>query len=383
MNKNDSNSSLFQMIHKKDFDQLVAKWSMDKGIRSFSTREMTSALVTCMTVRLNSFREIEQTLGIPRATFGDALGQRCYGFFEELCDQVLNEIRAKTYNRKIKKAIREIMAIDSSECQVHGSLFREPLWKRPKSFGHKASCKLHVVYNVDQKWIDNFIVAGSRQADSPMSGYLRLLPNKIYVFDRAYSDLNFWLRITRAGSHFVTRLRDCKKNRAILVEVIAKDPKKTGVLFDRRYEPSPLQKHKHRDRMKEVKFRYIIYRDPMTDKIFHFITSDLKLAAQVVTDIYKKRWAVELLFRWLKGHLDIRYLAVKSLNAVKIQLAVAVLIQFLLQLKKIVLRLSSTLWELLRLIRADIVRQGLALLDNPGYYRRKNRAANGFKGRGS
>lgn len=47
---------------------------------------------------------------------------------------------------------------------------------------------------------------------------------------------------------------------------------------------------------------------------------------------YKGRWAVELLFRWLKGHLNICYLAVKNTNAVKIQLDIVVLPQFLLQL---------------------------------------------------
>ncbi|MFZ9595140.1 MAG: transposase, partial [Bdellovibrionia bacterium] len=75
---------------------------------------------------------------------------------------------------------------------------------------------------------------------------------------------------------------------------------------------------------------------------------------------YKRRWAVELLFRWLKSHLEIRYLAVKDANAVKIQLAVAVLIQLLLQLKKILTDYQGTLWELLRSLRTAQTRQFLA-----------------------
>ena len=352
-----SKSSLFQVVSKKDFDQLVAKWETDKGIRSFSTWEMTCALVTCLTMRLSSFREVEQTLSIPRATLGDAMSKRCHGFFQELCDQLLKNIKAKTNDRKIKKSIREIMAIDASECQIHGSLFTEPLWKRSKSFGHKASCKLHVAYSVDNKWVEDYIVTGSRQGDSTVSHYLDLMPNKIYVFDRAYNDMDFWLKIINCKSHFVTRIRDCKKNRKMLEQIVNKNPNKDGVLFDGLYQTStPLKYHRCKEQLKTKKFRHIIYKDSITKKLFHFVTSDFKLTAQTVANIYKKRWAVELLFRWLKGHLDIRYLAVKNLNAVKIQLAIAVLIQLLLQLKKIVMRLQSTHWEILREIRTSIIK---------------------------
>jgi hypothetical protein len=73
----------------------------------------------------------------------------------------------------------------------------------------------------------------------------------------------------------------------------------------------------------------------------------------------------QLLFRWLKGHLDIRYLPVKNSNAVKTQLAVAVLIQLLLQLKKIVTKFDGTLWEMLRKIRATVNRKILAASGPP------------------
>ena len=69
---------------------------------------------------------------------------------------------------------------------------------------------------------------------------------------------------------------------------------------------------------------------------------------------------MELLFRWLKGHLDVRYLPTKTPNAVKTQLAVAVLVQLLLQLKRIIEKYQGTLWELLRDIRTAFVQKILA-----------------------
>ena len=45
----------------------------------------------------------------------------------------------------MRKAIREILAIDSSEIRVHGGLFGLPLWRQKKSAGPKAAAKLHVL----------------------------------------------------------------------------------------------------------------------------------------------------------------------------------------------------------------------------------------------
>ena len=133
-----------------------------------------------------------------------------------------------------------------------------------------------------------------------------------------------------------------------------------SVLYDGLYRPSPVQFQKRRDVLEVTCFRHIIYRDALTQKVFHFITSDFKSSAQKIADIYKRRWAVELLFRWLKGHLDIRYLSVKNTNAIKIQLAVAVLTQLLLQLKKINMEFKGTLWQLLKKIRTSSARQTLS-----------------------
>ncbi len=352
--------SLFQLIDRKRFDALVAKWGMDKWVTDFFTWELTCALVNVMVMRLESYRDVELILGIPRSTFSDALSKRNSGFFEELCDLVLNDIRAKTADRKIKKALRSILAIDSTECRVHGSLFTEPGWKQKHTSGHTASVKLHVVWDINGQWVDDFLITPGRRNDSPVSLLLRLQSGKTYVFDRAYNDIDFWLRVRAHRSHFVTRLKDYPRIRWLGIKVILKNENQVGVLYDGSYQLSAVLNARLKKEGKTLKLRHIIYRDPETKKIFHFVTSDLKISAQAVADIYKRRWAVELLFRWLKGHLNIRQLASRNKNAAKAQLAVAVLVKLLLQLKKITDNLTGTLWEILRSIRASMARKSLA-----------------------
>lgn len=361
MGKHRKGRSLFQLIDRNKFEELAKKWGMDKGVRSFSTWEMTQALLVCFTMRLGSYREVEGVLGIPDSTFGDALRERHFGFFQELCDCILLEIRGRTSCRKVKRAIRQILAIDSSDIRVHGSLFTEPGWKQKHTTGHQAAAKLHVVWNVDGQWIDDFLITPGRRGDSPVSLKLRLLPSKMYVFDRAYNDFDFWSKIVAGGSDFVTRLKDCERNRQLLKKVLRGNQDRSGVLYDDTYQStSPSAKDS------DLKLRHIIYKDRLTGKIFHFVTSDRNISAKAVTDVYKQRWAVELLFRWLKGHLEIRYLPTRTTNAVKTQLAVAVLVQLLVQLKKIVDGLAGTLWEVLRDIRVSMIRETIASSGPPG-----------------
>lgn len=365
MAKHHKDSSLFQLIDREKFDQLVKKWQMDKGVTGFTTWELTCVLVTAFVSRLSSFREVSLALGIPRSTFGDALTKRSYGFFQDLCDQVLIEIRQTTTTRKLRKAIREILAIDSTECRVHGSLFSLPLWKLKRSVGHQAAAKLHVVWNVCGEWVEDFIVTPVRRHDSPVSRYFRLSPGKTYVFDRAYNDLSFWYEIRQAGSHFVTRLKNVSCNRYREMKAKMKKSARCRILFDGVYQPSRSLLAKHSEVPNDIRLRHIIYRDPESGKIFHFVTSDFESAATTIAEIYRKRWAVELLFRWLKGHLNIRRLPVKSVNAVKVQLAMAVLVQLLLQLKKLREKFQGTLSELLRQIRTTLVQKSLYLSQPP------------------
>jgi hypothetical protein len=270
------------------------------------------------------------------------------------------DIRARTPDRKIRRGIHELLAIDSSECSVHGSPFRLPGWQWKQPQGHQARCKLHWVYNVDGGWIEDFRITGGRKHDSPVGFQLRINPGKTYVFDRGYCDLSFWPKITKSGSHFVSRLRGYPYLHELQAQAVKKQPGRSGVLHDGFYRPSLQQLEDHGEVLEVTQLRHIIYRDAETGKVFHFITSDLKAAAQTIANIYKRRWAVELLFRWLKGHLDIRRLPVRNSNAVEIQLAAAVLIRLLLQFKKIVTRFSGTPWEMLRKIRTYVYRQTLA-----------------------
>lgn len=360
MLKNANTFDLFQLIEKKDFDKLAEKWKIDKWVRELDTWKLTKVLITAMVHRLESFREVEQVLAIPRSTLSDALARRCSGFFMELCDQILLRIYGQIQDRKSRQTIREILAIDSSEVRVHGSMFSTPRWRQRNRYGRQAAAKIHLVWNVDGGWIDDYIVTGSCQNDSPASKLLRIRSGCTYVFDRAYTSVNFWTKIMDKHSHFITRLKQRSVNTIKLPKSVV-NSKENGILHDGVYKPTGTTTRCKMPRHHlETKFRFIIYRDSKTKKTFYFVTSDWNSSAEDIAEVYKQRWSVELLFRWLKGHLKIRHLPTKNINAAKVQLAVAVLIQLLLKLKQTISKFSGTPWEMLRELRTSAIKQSLS-----------------------
>lgn len=349
--------TLLQLIDRKKFDELCKRWGTEKGVRSFSTWEMVCTHIMAFILRLETLREVEYALLVPKSTFSDANANRAAGFFQELCELVLSDILGATKGRKIRRAIK---ALDSTECNVHGSLSHLPLWKEGKKQWKKATAKLHVVWNVGGKWIEDFRITGNGIADNIVGKWLKISSGSTYVFDRGYTDIDFWWQIVVNGAHFVTRLKKYPVYEALLKKVLAKNPDAVGVLWDGKWSPTQSSLSKHKQIPRKLSFRHIIYRDPESKKIFQFITSDWTSKAQRIADIYRMRWAVELLFRWLKGNLKIRYFATKTPNAIKIQLAVAILIQLLTQLNKLMSRFEGTQSECLRLVRVQLMRQSLS-----------------------
>jgi putative transposase len=84
------------------------------------------------------------------------------------------------------------------------------------------------------------------------------------------------------------------------------------------------------------------------------ITNDLKRKAVEIATLYKGRWEIELLFRWIKQHLNLRKFIGKNSNAIHLQIIAAMIAYLLLRLAR---RLNSITMPDLRF--AELVCQRL------------------------
>lgn len=146
-----------------------------------------------------------------------------------------------------------------------------------------------------------------------------------YVFDLGYYDYGWWARMDAAGCRIVTRF---KSNTPLAVTAELEVPEGAANILSDRIGLLPQRQAKSRknpfsDPVREIRVRI----EP--GKVLRILCNDLDASAQEIADLYKRRWAIELFFRWVKQTLKIRHFLGTSENAVRIQIAVA-LIAFLL-----------------------------------------------------
>jgi IS4 transposase len=96
--------------------------------------------------------------------------------------------------------------------------------------------------------------------------------------------------------------------------------------------------------------RRVTYCDPETGKRLKFLTNNFTLPALTIAQIYRKRWEVELFFRWVKMHIHIKAFYGTSENAVKTQIWIAVSVYVLVAIVRKQLDLEASLYQLLQVL---------------------------------
>jgi len=114
---------------------------------------------------------------------------------------------------------------------------------------------------------------------------------------------------------------------------------------------------------RQAKSRRNPFQDPVrevrvkidTGKVLRILCNDLDASAQEIADLYKRRWAIELFFRWVKQTLKITRFLGTSENAVRIQIAVALIAFLLLRLAQAVQKAVDSPLTFARLVRANLM----------------------------
>lgn len=207
----------------------------------------------------------------------------------------------------------------------------------------KAGVKLHlrlVFMDKETVYPEKAVITTAKEHDRNQLEVLVDDKEAMYVFDRGYVDYERFDRMTDDGYFFVSRL---KKN-AVIREVEAFSvPENSTVLSDKMAYIGSTQ-----NRTENV-FRLLEVVDTKGN-ILLLITNRFDLDSSEISDIYRQRWAIELFFKWLKQHVEIKHFFGMSETAIQNQIFLAliayclnVLIQLETKSKKSLLRISRWL----------------------------------------
>lgn len=151
-------------------------------------------------------------------------------------------------------------------------------------------------------------------------------PKEIITFDAGLKSRKSYQDFDNQGIRFVTKSAKNLKYKVIKAhKEKLKKSKTTKVIQDSIV-------HLFADQNKEFKheFRLVEIEDVETKQRICFITNILDLSALTIAKIYRYRWDIEVFFRFIKQELNIKHLLSHSINGIKVQIYVTLLLAVLL-----------------------------------------------------
>jgi len=336
------------------FDRLVEVHRADWRVRHLSTKSQFVALLYGQLEGASSLREIEAGLesqrsrlyhlGVSaprRSTLAEANAHRPAAVFSELF-----AVMAARAHRPLRRALAgTTYLIDSTGLRLDE---RSLDWAR---FSAKVcGVKLHVVYDADADRPIYAAITPARVNDITAAQAMPIEPGATYVFDLGYYDYGWWARLDEEGCRIVTRF---KRNTPL--ELVEELPvAKGGPILSDRIGFLPQRQGAGRRNPLGHAVREVQVRTD-TGKVLRILSNDLDATAQEIADLYKRRWAIELFFRWVKQVLKItRFLGISE-NAVRVQIAVALIAFLLLRLAQAGQKTIASPLRFARLVRTNLM----------------------------
>lgn len=275
-------------------------------------------------IAFNSQNSLQALLGcsrVSRSTLSDANARRPSGCFLWLAESLMG-LLPRRKRQEVNKVVRKL---DSSPIQLKGRGYND--WTLANKTLRCQGLKLHVEYDHEVGAPRCLKLSQANVDDCRMGQTWPIVADTIYVFDRGYYDFNWWWTIHNQGAFFVTRLKKnvgikITKTKAIQGKAILED----DLFLFKNKTPRGGKQNLYQQELRRVSVKR------EGKKPIILVTNLLDVSAETISELYKERWEIELFFKWIKQNLRLKKFFGTSENAVKIQIAAALILYLLIAL---------------------------------------------------
>jgi hypothetical protein len=350
-------AQLMETIPHYRFQQYVARYQGNKWVQSFSCWEQYLAMAFAQLAARRSLRDIEDSLiahrhrlyhmgfrsPVRRATLAKANENRDWRIYRDLAVYLIDVARPLYANEPLGVELdRTVYALDSTVVDLSLTLFPWAQFRATKS-----AVKIHTLLDL-RGAIPAFVaVTPAFVHDVNILDCLTLEPGSFVVMDRAYLDFARLYALHLGAVFFITRAKGNFRFRRLYSQ-----PRNPGsnVQCDQRIVLTSFYPRKGYPQH----LRRIRYYDSETGHRLVFLTNNFRLPAQTICDLYRRRWQIELFFKWIKQHLRIKAFYGTSANAVQTQVWIAISVYTLVAILKKRLGLHQSLYTIMQILNLSL-----------------------------
>ena len=317
-------AQILSLISSELFDNLVTHHGVNKGVRKMTARAHFAVMLFAQFAGLLSLRQVEQAtvaltpaqrlsglISAHRSTLAEANLRIPWMFYRDLFYGLLATVKDRFPRHKFDVP-GKLFSLDSTVIPLCQTLFG---WAEFRT--RKGGMKLHTLLDHDGYIPSVIRVTAAKPHDVVEGRKFTFHRGDTLLFDKGYFDSVWFYKLCKQGVFFVTRIKSnisfewTQRRKVNRKEGIIRDW--TGYLGGRCGEQCPQT------------LRLVRFIDPETGNDLEFLTNLLDVDARLVANLYRERWQIELFFKWIKQNLKIKTYLGTNLNAVLVQVWIAMI----------------------------------------------------------
>ena len=264
-------------------------------------------------------------------------------YFEQIFDTTYELLSKKYHSEAIKK--QRIIRYDSSCIAASAKLLKEGIIHgQPSKEGIHRLKQVKISIGFDGMLIRKAKIynkqkyAGDDEVLRETILETKKEKNEVVVFDRGLKTRKAFAEITDQKKYFVTRMNPSKGYDVIkpIANVKGKQTDSLQLISDEKV----YLYHEQHVKFK-MPFRLIRAQSLQSGEQLFFVTNIWKMKAENITEIYRRRWDIEVFFKFLKQEMNLKHFTSYSENGIKVMLYVTLIAAMLILLYKKLNQLSS------------------------------------------
>lgn len=296
-----------------------------------------------------------------RSTLAEANKRRSQEFFArvyahllERYSRFLADSRSKGEEKKWEKLL---YMMDSTTITLFDNILKG-VGRHPKSGKKKGGMKVHTVmkYQVGVPMVVQLTSAAKH--DHYLLKEVHLPKDSTLTMDRAYIDYAQFQRLTEEGVCYVTKMKKNLRYKELSsVTYVSPDGLVTHTDKHILFEKGEIR---HEARRVEL-----WYND--SHKSVVLLTNNLELDIEDIEEVYKRRWAIETLYKQLKQNFPLHFFYGDSVNAIQIQTWVVLIANLLCTIISRMIKRHVSFSQIVTMMRMTLMYYSdfISFMENP------------------